>query len=202
MQKFSSTVSLFIMGLIMVLGFQNCGSSTFSGDDLIQKTPLSSINIDDTKYKEGLSFSLISQIDSEITSEFKVQKTSENNYAAQSGQSIITCTLGDPNPMEELMEITDVASVTHPTFLSEIELCDPLDGKFIHFKIGETSPVYLVPYSQPNNCLTDDPQRLLGEGKRVFIVENISYEEIETLVDESTALAETDLCTVNSSVDD
>jgi hypothetical protein len=186
------------MGFIMVLGFQNCGNSTFNEDDLIQDTPLSSIDIDDTKYNKGLSFTLLAKNEVNTLSEFKVQKTSDHNYSAQNGLSIITCTLGDPNPMEELMEITDAAKVTHPTFLSEIEICDPEDGKSIHFKIGETSPVYLVAYSQPENCLMDDPQRLMNEGKRVFIIENISFEEVETLVDESKALSETELCTVNT----
>lgn len=198
MQKFSGTVSLFIMGFIMVLGFQNCSSSNFSEDDLIKEVPLSSINIDDTKYNNGLSFNLLTKTEGNTTSEFKIQKTSDHSYSAQSGLSIITCNLGHPNPMEELMEMTDVAKVTHPTLLSDIEVCEPSDEKFIHFKIGETSPVYLVAYSQPENCLTDDPQRLMVEGKRVFIIENISFEEIETLVDESRTLSETELCTVNS----
>ncbi len=202
MKKISSVLSTIFTTLILIFGFQNCGKSSFSGSDLVESEPLSSINIDDTKYKDGLSFNSLSTTNDKTVSDFQVQKTSDQSYAAKTGNDIITCVLDNPNPMEELMQITEVATVTHPTFLSEVDVCEPKDEKFIHFKIGEDSPVHLISYTQDENCLTDDPRRLLAEGHRVFIIENISFEEIETLIEESKALSKTELCSVNSTVDD
>lgn len=197
MKSYSSTVSLLAMGFILVLGFQNCSGSQFSDGDLIEDAPLSSIDTGDTKFKGGLSFDYLAKTDLNTVSEFKVQKKSDDTYSAQSGNNIITCSLQTPNPMEELMQITEVAKVTHPAFLSNPQVCNPIDGKFIHYKIGEVSPIYLIASSQEENCLLDDPQRLLNEDKRVFVIDNLSFEEIESLVNESKALSTSASCTVN-----
>ncbi len=196
MKNSSGTISLLIMGAILVLGFQNCSNSRFSDGDLVERTPLSSINTGDTKYKEGLSFDYLVKTDANTASAFKVQKKSTNTYSAQNGNDIITCSLQTPNSMEELMQITEVAEVTHPAFLSNPEVCNPIDGKFVHYKIGEVSPIYLIASSE-EDCLLDDPQRLIDEDKRVFVIDNLSFEEIESLVNESKALSTSASCTIN-----
>lgn len=199
MTKHSSTLSLLIMGSILILGFQNCGNSNFSNEDLVQDQPLSSINsehvsIDNTKFSGGLSFDYMSKTATQTLSEFKVEKTSNGVYSAQEGNTLITCTLENPNAMEELMQLTEVVTVTHPTFLASPEICSPVDGKFYHFKIGKVSPIYLIAKSQADDCLLDDPQRLLDENKRAFVINNLSFEEIESLVFESRALASSTSC--------
>ncbi|MGH1468870.1 MAG: hypothetical protein ACRBBP_08330 [Bdellovibrionales bacterium] len=196
MKSYSNTISLLAMGLILVLGFQNCSGSRFSDGDLVEDRLLSSIKPGDTKYKDGLSFDYLAKTDTNTVSEYKVQKKDNNVYLAQSGNDIITCSLQTPNPMEELMQITEVAKVTHPALLSNPEVCNPIDGKFIHYKIGEVSPIYLIASSE-EDCLLDDPQRLLNENKRVFVIDNLSFEEIESLVNESKALSTNASCTVN-----
>lgn len=200
MKNRSGTISLLIMGFILILGFQNCDGSSFRNEDLIQEAPFNSINIGfvgSTQYKGGFSFSYRSKTDAQIISEFKVRKINTTVYLVQEGSTLITCRLGTPNSMEELMQITEIAKVTHPTFLSDFEVCEPADGKFIHYKVGDTSPIYLIASSQNENCLLDDPQRFLDENKRIFIIDNLSFEEIETLVVESKALATSASCTVN-----
>ncbi len=207
--KHSSTLSLLVMGLILVLGFQNCGDAKFiDQDDLIQGKPLSSIynngrvSIDNTKFTGGLSFSYILKTDTETSSIFQVKKISGNSYSAQEGGRFSTCVLENPNAMEELMQITEVATVTHPSFLAQPEICDPLNGYFFHFKIGEKSPIYLIAKSSADNCLLDDPQRLLDEGKRVFVINNLSFEEIETLITESQAIANSNSCFADDTTSD
>lgn len=198
MKHYSSTVSLLLMGFILVLGFQNCSSSKFSTDDLVEDAPLSSIQIEDGQYTEGLSFDYIAKTINETASELKINKTSASVYSAQAGNSLSTCTVEIPNAMEDLMQITEVAKITHPAFLSSPEVCDPSDGKFIHYKIGDHSPIYLIASSQEDNCLTDDPQDLLDENKRVFVIDNLSFEEIESLIEDSKTIIESSSCVTNN----
>jgi UDP-N-acetylglucosamine 2-epimerase len=40
----------------------------------------------------------------------------------------------------------------------------------------------------------DDPQELLNEDKRVFVIDNVSYEEISSLIEDSLELSGSSSC--------
>jgi hypothetical protein len=194
MGKQKGVLSILIIGLILVFGFQNCQNASFSNPDIIQDQPISSLQPGDTKFKNGLTFDALSKTVNQTISEFRVFKRGDSEYVALSRGLFITCSLEKPNAMEDLMQITEVARITHPSFISNPSICDPQDGKFIHYKIGKESPIYLIAASEVDDCLMDDPQELLNEDKRVFVIDNVSYEEISSLIEDSLELSGSSSC--------
>lgn len=171
--------------LILLMGFQNCGDSSFQNLETVNGEPLSSLIPEDTKYTGGQNFRMLS-LDigsSDLETEFKVSRGFEDNYIIQNLNILSNCDLSDPNAAEEILQIADVTIISHPsTITAPIEVCDNADDKNYFYQLGDVSPIFIVFKNETENCYTGDPQKLIDQDKRVFVVENMFEDEIQELI--------------------
>lgn len=168
------------------MGFQNCGDSSFQNTETISREPLSSLIPEDTGYNGGQTFRLLSlDLNSDnLEAEFKVSRGEQENYIIQNLSIISNCDLTNPNAAEELLQIADVTIVSHPSTLSTpIEVCDNAEDKSYFYQLGDVSPIYIVLKNESEDCYSGDPQKLIDQDKRVFIVENMFEDEVQELID-------------------
>lgn len=190
---------LAVVGSVLAFSFQNCGGAAFDSSDYVKDAPLSSItgqgNVGDTQYKEGFSFNLLSSDSAQTKTKFRASKTDDGQYRLLDENSVVNCSLDDATSIEDLLQFSESVKVSNPLVLSEIpEVCQSTDGSFQHLKIGDQSPIYLIPADEQSGCLLDEPSKLIAEGKRVFIIENISFDEIESMIAASKASSQNEGC--------
>jgi len=171
--------------LVLVLGFQNCGNSAFQDVDSVQSAPASSIITNDTKFRGGLDFTVMSISDSstELVSDFSVQKD-EDDYRIVADLKSYSCAFDNPNASEELLQLTEITTISHPSMVgTAFDLCDAGNDKDVFYAIGAESPIYLTFKDETEDCYSGDPQKLLDKDLRVFIVENLFINDIQDLLD-------------------
>lgn len=187
MVKFNknNVISLVSM-LVLMLGFQNCGSSSFQNIDAVQGEPASSLITGDTKYKQGLDFAVMSMASgsSDLKTDFKVSKNDKKEYILEDESTTYTCTFETPNSSEELLQITEISTLSHPSMISSaFDVCDSSGGEDVYYSIGRQSKIYLVAKDENEDCYSGDPQKLIDQNKRVFVVDNIFIGDIQNLLD-------------------
>jgi len=171
--------------LILILGFQNCGNSAFQDMDAVQRVPVNSIITNDTKFRGGLDFTVMSLSDSsnDLVADFSVQRT-EIGYRIVADLESYSCAFENPNASEELLQLTEITTISHPSMVgTAFDICDAESDKEIFYAVGEQSPIYLAFKDETEDCYSGDPQKLLDKGLRVFIVENLFMNDIQDLLD-------------------
>jgi len=172
--------------LVLFLGFQNCGNSSFQNTDSIQNEPASSLLTGDTKYKEGLDFAAMS-LDSGATDlvlNFEVSKNKNKDYSVLSGEISYVCSFEHPNSSEELLQITEISTLSHPSMVSSVfDVCDSSGSKDVFYAIGRQSKIYLTLKDENEDCYSGNPQKLLDLDQRVFVVDNLFIGDIQELID-------------------
>lgn len=172
--------------LVLVLGFQNCGNSSFQNMDSVRNEPASSLLPSDTKFRGGLDFEIasLSSASQDLRANFKISKNKDRSYAITNESANYKCSFENPNSAEELLQITEISTLSHPSMISSaFDLCDSSDGKDVFFGIGRQSKIYLTFKSETEDCFTGDPQKLLDLDKRVFVVDNLFIEDVQELID-------------------
>lgn len=199
MKKQMRLFMLTLVGCMLAFGFQNCGTASYNSSEYIKDSPLSSIlnptiNFNDTRYKDGFSFKLIEP--NKNNGGFGVGVSSNGAYLVSDANKIYSCEVSTPNPLAELLQFFDVVNVTNPVMLAEPPtICESTSERDSqHIQIGVQSPLYLIARDLENNCLLDDPQQLIAEGKKVFIIENMGANEISQMIQASQDLTKTPSC--------
>lgn len=172
--------------LILIFGFQNCGNSSFQNIESLVDAPATSVFVGDTKFRGGLDFSMMSMApgSSDLVSEFTVKRSKEKDYQVINDLSSFICSFGNPNASEELLQLTEIATISHPASLGSIfDVCDSSGGNDVFYKVGEQSPIYLSLKDEAEDCYSGDPQKLSAQNKRVFVVKNLYIDDINDLID-------------------
>jgi len=172
--------------LVLILGFQNCGNSSFQNMNSVTNAPASSLIINDTKFREGLDFKIVSLSSgsTDLVSVFEVSKNENHGYDVSSKSTSYRCSFENPNAAEELLQITEISTLSHPSMVpSAFDVCDSSEGKDVYYAIGRQSKIYLIFKSENEDCYTGDPQKLLDQNKRIFVVDNLYIEDLLELVE-------------------
>jgi len=187
-----NNVFTFVSILILLLGFQNCGNSNFQNVSAVKNAPALSLIVEDTKFKGGLDFEVLSlaQGSTELVSNFKVSKGKKSEYNISQNERSYLCYFENPNSSEELLQLTEISTLSHPsTEGSVFDICDSSEGEDVYYSIGRQSKLYLVFKNEAEDCYSGDPEKLMDQDLRVYIVDNLFIDDIEEL----TATVEQDV---------
>jgi len=171
--------------LILIFGFQNCGNSSFQDFESIVDAPVSTIVVNDTKFRGGLDFSVVSlnSQSEELETDFTVKRSKETDYHIVNDLSDYICSFENPNASEELLQLTEITRVSHPSSSSSsFDLCDSSNGKDVFYKIGNQSPIFLALKDERDDCYSGNPLKLTNQNKRAFVVNNLFIDDINDLV--------------------
>jgi len=173
---------------LLIMAFQNCGSSSFQNLETVNGEPLSSLlpPTSDTAFNGGQDFRVLSlsNSSSEMQVEFSVERSVKDRYLVKSLTSLSNCAFKGPNAAEDLLHIADVTIISHPaTLSSSINVCASNAGKDYFYQLGNNSAaVFIVFKNKTENCYSGDPEKLIAQGESVFVADNMFEDDIINLV--------------------
>lgn len=175
---------IFVTGAILVLGFQNCGSS-------VSITPLVTDVELDSLLESGLeslppnhSVALSSENADGSLDLYRVTPLDETRFNVSNNNNSEICSSDGVDPYRELANISSYLRVSNPDSIDQSQACDFSDRprQMLVLGSGEDAIYLIFKDFDSDNCLSDDPKKLELQEKKVYVVNNVGSEEINDMV--------------------
>ncbi len=195
------SVFVFIMATVMMMSFQNCSDSSEQRDQEVFKTDLSLLLFEEDFSKNKVSLYSYDQKTNE-ESLFSVKRLDKVNVEISENKTNFLCSVKEENPFDIFLETIGSMRISHPSRVSiESKACSnfELPSQYLIVNVDSKETYIVFKNTSAQNCTSFNADLLIKSGKRVFIAENISSDEVNELVFQSQEMLDVLPCTEESS---